>query len=308
MDETRQQAGLLSASAPAYQIACPPKINLYLRVVRRREDGFHERETVFQSVGGGDTLTGSLASSLTLECSDPSVPTDERNLVLRAAQTLRRGTGVGDVGASLQLIKRTPVGAGMGGGSVDAAAALVLLSKLWELSPTPAELATWAAELGSDIPFFLYGGTALAGGRGEQLSPLPTAPLWLVLLKPPISVSTPWAYRQWRSEICDGPSIDEFVEALRGGDPARVAASLRNDLEPGVAAELTEIAAARAWLLEQGVLAARMTGSGSVVFGIARDEAHAREIAARPGALGAVWAAPALNADEAELVPEPIHR
>ena len=288
----------------AYQIACPPKINLYLRVVRRREDGFHELETVFQSVGGGDTLAASPAAGLSLGCTDPSIPTDERNLVLRAAQILRSRCGAEEEGAALSLTKRTPVGAGMGGGSVDAAAALVLLAKLWGLSPSPSELAGWAAELGSDVPFFLWGGTALARGRGEELSPLPTAPLWLVFVKPPLAVSTPWAYRQWRLDHCDGPPVEELVEALRSGDAGRVAKGLRNDLEPGVAAEAPEIGAARAWLLEQGALAARMTGSGSVVFGVARDEAHAREIAARPGAPGAVWHAPALTAEQAKLVPE----
>lgn len=299
-----EPTGATSGAAAAYQVACPPKINLYLRVVRRREDGFHELETVFQSVGGGDTLTASPAAELSLSCTDPSIPTDGRNLVLRAAQILRSRCGAEERGAALFLTKRTPVGAGMGGGSVDAAAALVLLSKLWGISPSPAELAGCAAELGSDVPFFLWGGTALARGRGEELSPLPTAPLWLVFVKPPLSVSTPWAYRQWRAELCDGPPVEELVEALRSGDPGSVAQCLRNDLEPGVAAETPEIGAARAWLLEQGALAARMTGSGSVVFGIARDEAHAREIAARPGAPGAIWHAPALAAEQAKLVPE----
>jgi 4-diphosphocytidyl-2-C-methyl-D-erythritol kinase len=286
------------------RVECPPKINLYLRIVRRREDGFHELETVFQSVGGGDTLSGSPSGELNLRCSDPELPVDDRNLVLRAAQALReRFPAARDRGALLDLVKRTPMGAGMGGGSVDGAAALVLLSQLWHLPITAAELHEMAAALGSDVPFFLHGGTALARGRGEVLEPLPTAPLWLVLLRPPVAVSTPWAYRQWRPEACGGTTVEEFARVLAGGDPAEVAAALRNDLEPGVASGVPEIAAARAWLLDQGVLGARMTGSGSVVFGIARDEAHAREVASRPSAPGHVWAAPCLTAAEAALVP-----
>ena len=195
------------------------------------------------------------------------------------------------------------MGAGMGGGSVDGAAALALLARLWELSPASTELHDMAAELGSDVPFFLHGGTALALGRGEVLQPLPTSPLWLVLVRPPVAVSTPWAYHRWRPEECGGPSVEEFASVLAAGDPAGVAASLRNDLEPGVASGVPEIAAARAWLLAQGVLGARMTGSGSVVFGIARDDAHAREVARRPGAPGTVWAAPCLTAEQAALVP-----
>lgn len=284
-----------------FRIECPPKINLYLRIVRRREDGFHELETVFQSVGGGDTLTAAPADVLTLSCSDPEVPSDERNLVLQAALRLRERFPEAASGAALELLKRTPSGAGMGGGSVDAAAALVLLSRMWTLSPSASDLAELAAALGSDVPFFLAGGTAAAGGRGEMLTLAPTAPLWLALLRPPLSVSTPWAFRQWRTEACEGPELGEFLAVLATGDPIQVAAALRNDLEPGVSAGVPEIAAAREWLLAQGALGARMTGSGSVVFGIARDEAHAREIASREGPPGTVWAAPCLNAAEARL-------
>jgi 4-diphosphocytidyl-2-C-methyl-D-erythritol kinase len=278
-------------------------------VVRRREDGYHELETVFQSVGGGDTLYAAPAERLSLTCTDPEIPTDERNLVWKAAEALRVRYVTGESpGAALHLEKRTPSGAGMGGGSADAAAALVLLSHVWGLSPTLRELQALAAGLGSDVPFFLHGGTALATGRGEVLTPLPTPRLWLVLLKPPVAVNTPWAYGQWRSDACGGPSVEEFARALETGEPEAIAACLRNDLEPGVAAGVPEIAAAREWLRAQGLLGVRMTGSGSVVFGIARDEPHAREIAARRGAPGQVWAASCLTASAARLVPEPCDR
>ncbi len=287
---------------PILTADCPPKINLYLRIVRRREDGYHELETVFQSVGGGDTLSVTAAGSLVLTCDAPNVPLDESNLVLKAARLLQaRHPQAATSGAALHLQKRTPMGAGMGGGSVDGAAALVLLSRLWGLAVPPEELHAMAAELGSDVPFFLRGGTALARGRGEVLESLPTPPLWLVLLRPPVSVSTPWAYRQWSAGDCGGATLDEFTTALASSDPQAVAETLRNDLEPGVAAGVPEIAAARDWLLRQGVLGARMTGSGSVVFGICANETHAREIAARPGAPGRLWAAPALSATQATL-------
>jgi len=287
------------------QIDCPPKINLYLRVVRRRDDGYHELETVFQSVGGGDLLQGAPAPDFALQCSDPELPTDSRNLVVKAAEVLRARYPGCAGGAALRLEKRTPMGAGMGGGSVDGAAALVLLSELWGLSPSPTEMAQMAAELGSDVPFFLVGGTALGRGRGEQLEPLATPPLWLVLLKPPVSVSTPWAYRQWRPESCGGPDLAEFVQALETGDARHVAGLLRNDLEPGVAAGTPEIAAAQAWMEAQDLLGVRMTGSGSVVFGVARDEGQAREVVERAGAPGFLWAAPCLTAAEARLVSRP---
>jgi 4-diphosphocytidyl-2-C-methyl-D-erythritol kinase len=291
-------------SSYTHSIDCPPKINLYLRIVRRREDGYHELETVFQSVSGGDKLYARAASNLRLSCTDPEVPSDERNLVLKAALLLRsRYPDATGQGAEFYLVKRTPSGAGMGGGSVDAAAALVLLAHLWGLELSPQELHTLGAELGSDVPFFFVGGTASAGGRGEVLRPTASAPLWLVLLRPEISVSTPWAFRQWRPEACGGRSLDEFLEALASGDPQRVASALRNDLEPGVAAGTPEIAAARGWLEAQDLLGVCMTGSGSVVFGIARDEAQAREVALRAGAPGRVWFARALSQAEAGLTP-----
>lgn len=287
---------------PVFSLACPPKINLYLRIVRKREDGFHELETVFQSVGGGDLLSVHPAAELSLSCNWGDLSVGEDNLVVKAARLLqRRYPAAAEQGAALHLEKRTPMGAGMGGGSVNAAAALVLLSRLWNLPVTPAQLAEYGAELGSDVPFFFTAGTAFAGGRGEKLEPLPTPGLWLVLLRPPVSVNTGWAYGQWRAAECSGPSVEEFIQALRQGDPAEIARLLRNDLEPGVAAGTPEIAAAREWLLARDVLGARMTGSGSVVFGIARDEAQAREIAAAPDAPGLLWAAPAISAEEAAL-------
>jgi 4-diphosphocytidyl-2-C-methyl-D-erythritol kinase len=292
------------AVSPLSEIDCSPKLNLYLRIVRRREDGYHELETVFQSVGGGDTLRAAPSAELALHCDAPGIPTDTSNLVLKAALALReRFPEAAARGALLELVKRTPAGAGMGGGSVDGAAALVLLSRLWGLAPAPEELAALAAGLGSDVPFFLHGGTALARGRGEQLNPLPTPPLWFVLLRPEVHVSTPWAYRQWDPAACGGAAVEEFTQALACGDPCTVAALLRNDLEPGVAAGVPEIAAARAWLEAQDLPGVLMTGSGSVVFGIARDEEQARAVAARPGAPGQLWAAPALNAEQARLAP-----
>jgi 4-diphosphocytidyl-2-C-methyl-D-erythritol kinase len=300
-----------SGAAPLLGVECLPKVNLYLRVVRRREDGYHELETVFQSIGGGDRLTAAPASTLTLRCSDPELPTDSRNLVLRAAELLQeRHRLEPGSGAELRLLKRVPAGGGLGGGSADGAAALVLLARLWGLPVAPSELFAAAAELGSDVPFFLHGGTVLARGRGELLAPVPVsagAPrLWLVLVRPPVGVSTPWAYGRWRPQSgAGGPPIEELLAPLRSGDAAGVARAVRNDLEPGVAAEVPEVAAARAWLLAGGALGARMTGSGSVVFGVARDEEHARELAARAGAPGRVWAVPCLTAGEAAIRPAP---
>jgi 4-diphosphocytidyl-2-C-methyl-D-erythritol kinase len=257
------------------------KVNLYLRVVGRREDGYHEVETVLQSIGLADGLTFAPAEGLRLECDQPGIPTGVDNLVWKAAAALRERCGLPpERGAAITIRKRIPAGAGLGGGSADAAAALVGLARLWELAPGPGELYAVASELGSDVPFFLAGGAALARGRGEQLQPLPNFPaIWLVVAKPPFQVSTPWAYHAWRPEADSGPALQGFLAAMATGSAAAIAACLRNDLEPGVDTAHPEIAALRGRLLDLGALGARMTGSGSAVFAVTGDEAEARRIA-----------------------------
>jgi 4-diphosphocytidyl-2-C-methyl-D-erythritol kinase len=277
--------------------SAPAKINLYLRVVRRRPDGYHDIETIFQTIALADTLTFGLLApgswllagdEVVLECDDPSLPTDETNLVLRAARALRASTGARsqEPGARsraqrthIHLTKRIPAGAGLGGGSSDAAVTLLALRRLWDLPIDDEALHALAADLGSDVPFFLRGGAALAAGRGEILTPLPDPPaLSLVLAVPAFGVSTPWAYRAWRP-VADGPTVEECRAALSAGDLDDLAATLRNDLEPGVFAAHPELEAMRQRLLDAGAVAARMTGSGSTLFALARDPDHARRIA-----------------------------
>ncbi len=272
----------LPGSGRGFTLAAAAKVNLYLRVVRRREDGFHEVETLLQSVGLWDELDFVPAPVFSLSLDRADLPSDERNLVRKAAGLLRREFGLPEtLGAAVSVRKRIPVGAGMGGGSADAAAALVGLARLWGLDGEPARLEALAARIGSDVPFFLRGGAAVGTGRGERLQALPGAPsFWLVLIKPPFSVSTAWAYRAWTGPTT-GTTLEDAVAAVSAGDPLQLAAALRNDLEAGVASAQPEIAALLERLLALGALGARMTGSGSVVFGIARDEASARGIAAR---------------------------
>src|SRR5204863_7919171 len=170
------------------------------------------------------------------------------------------------------LEKQIPVGAGLGGGSSDAAATLVALNRLWDLGLGQEELAGLAARLGSDVPFALRGGTALGRGRGEILEPLATPPFWFVLARPPFAVPTARAYALYRSGGIEAPSIESFLAAFASQDPDQVAPLMRNDLEAGVFGEWPDLAALRNQLLEAGALGARMTGSGSVIFGLARDE------------------------------------
>ncbi len=254
------------------------KINLSLRVVGRRPDGFHDLETVFQSIALHDTLVFTpRPGPFAVTCSDPAVPTDESNLAWKAAAALweKLGRAGEPRGVEIAITKRIPLRAGLGGGSADAAAALVGLSCLWPSRKGRApDLPLTSSGIGADVAYFHVGGTALALGRGDNLYPLEDiARLHIVLAIPPFGVSTAEAYR-WFDE-----HTSSAREAFRGGGdrvrawPARDLA-IGNDLEDPVAGRHPEIAVLVRRLRRRGALAARMTGSGSAVFGLFDDAAR----------------------------------
>jgi len=256
----------------ALAAACPAKVNLTLRVVGRRPDGYHEIVTVFQAVDLWDTLRGEVARTLTLSVDDGVVESGEDNLVLRAARLLQETCPeAAGRGARLRLTKRIPVGAGLGGGSSDAAGAMLLLARLWELRLGPADLSPLAATLGSDVPFFLTGGTALGRGRGERidrLPPLPPRPL--ILGSPLFRFSTPEVYARLRAPLtvanADVTVPPLFVKFAEGNDFALAG----NDLEVAVFQMSAELAAFRDTLSQMGADLALVSGSGSTVFGLFR--------------------------------------
>ena len=184
------------------------KTNLELAVLGRREDGFHELDTIFQTIDVTDTVeVAAGGSEIVVECSDPSVPSDARNIVHRAAVALRDRAGTA-LGARIRLEKRIPVGGGLGGGSADAAVGMVLLSRLWNLAFGEEVLSEIGASLGSDVPFFFSGGTARGRGRGERIEPLPDrAPMPLLLIVPPFSLSTAAVYSRWRPPLVEAMSV-----------------------------------------------------------------------------------------------------
>jgi 4-diphosphocytidyl-2-C-methyl-D-erythritol kinase len=277
------------------------KINLSLRVGPRRPDGFHELRTVYQTLALHDVLVvARRPGPFALTCSAAGVPTDSSNLVFKAARAVWRRLGRrGDPkDVSIALRKRIPIQAGLGGGSADAAAALVALNHAWAAKLPMEALNDLAAALGSDVPFFLVGGTALGLGRGEVVQPLPDAPTRpVVLVRPEAGVSTAEAYG-WFDADSDGaraatssvatsfpvvsgfPPSPDFGEARhsaeRGGG-SRTSAPIVNDLEPPVVRRRPSIGAARQALAEAGAIAAGMTGSGAAVFGVfeTRDGARA---------------------------------
>ncbi len=258
------------------QVRAPAKINLDLRVLRRRPDGFHEVATILQSIALHDTLSITPWSGpLTVRSAAASVPRDRDNLVWTAGAALWRALGrPGDpAGAAVVIRKRIPAAAGLGGASSDAASALRALRSCWEPSASPRLLEDVAAAVGSDVPFFLRGGTVRATGRGERLRRLPALPPHRVVLAvPDFGVSTADAYRWWDLDGQDDASGD--AAAASSGwrrDPGR----LRNDLEAPVARRHPVIRALAARLQAAGAPRAALTGSGSVVFGLFGSRARA---------------------------------
>ncbi len=250
------------------------KINLFLRIVGRRPDGFHDLESVFQSITLHDTLTLEKATAgIDLVVEGADLPADGRNLVRRAADLLvERSRGLRP-GVRARLIKRIPVGSGLGGASSDAAAALVGLNRLWDLSLSKDEIVELSGRLGSDVPYFLTGGTALVTGRGDKVQALPDltpSPLLIVIPDEPISTAS--IYAQVSVPLTPSAktgSIPRFRSSLAGGLDEWVRAG--NDLEPIARRQCPAIGTIQERLRAAGAYAVAMTGSGSAVFGAFRE-------------------------------------
>lgn len=248
------------------------KINLTLDVLGRRADGYHELATVMQTVDLYDTicLTESADESIHIHCDHPELSNAE-NLAVRAAQLVRQRLSLMQ-GVVLELHKRIPMAAGLGGGSSDAAAILLALQKWWQLPLSADDLLNMAATLGSDVPFFLTGGLALCEGRGERVTPLaprwPAAMRWLLLVKPTIAVSTAAVFGSLpASDYSDGTHSRMVCAALEEGRELPPE-NLHNGLERGVLERYAEVARARNDLLESGAQLVRLSGSGPTLFAL----------------------------------------
>src|SRR3954469_20423508 len=248
------------------------KVNLDLRVLGVRPDGYHELRTVFQTIGLHDTLVCTeTPGPFTLKCRTPAVPLDSTNLVWKAAAALWTALGrAGDVrDTTIAIDKKIPFQAGLGGGSADAAAALVALGRLWGGAPLTL-LREVGATIGADVPFFLSGGTALGLGRGEEIYPLvDLPPHYVVIVRPPFGVSTAEAYGWYDEDRSEGVRENREFQQLPVPWPSR-AAQMINDLQPPVIRRHQEIAGLKVQLREAGASAAAMSGSGSAVFGLFR--------------------------------------
>lgn len=257
----------------------PAKLNLTLEVVAKRADGYHAIETLMVPVDLCDELEfDRIDGETSLTCDAPGIPTDGRNLVLKAAEALRKRTGTKH-GAAIRLTKRIPHEAGLGGGSSDAATTLMALDELWQLSLPSSELAAVAAEIGSDVPFFLANSAAWCTGRGEKVEPeLIGEPLDLVIVKPNVGLSTKEIYSRVALPATPTDGTPARI-ALRSGDKEALGRALFNRLQAPAFTVAPAVESLHRELAALGPLGCHLTGSGSALFALCRDAREANRIA-----------------------------
>jgi len=286
----------------AYSLLAAAKVNLHLEILGARSDGYHEMNLVLQSIDLMDQVDLRPIGTATfrVKCDHPDVPADQGNLAYRAAMLMAQEFPDAFAkygGVAISIHKQIPVGAGLAGGSTNAAAVLVGLDMMWQLGLTQAELQQIAAQLGSDIPFCVSGGTALATGRGEQLDPLPDMDhLWVVLAKPrQLAISTAWAYGRFREEFGDRyPATPEemsdrkhharsqaMIAAIARRDDSKIGQLLYNDLEKVVIPAHESLQRLRAAFEQAEVLGTLMSGSGATMFALVSSESQAQQVYAQ---------------------------
>lgn len=259
------------------------KVNFGLRILRKRTDGFHDIQTILQTIDLQDELHISSApkGSIQVLCQHPEVPSGSQNLAHRAARLIQQKCDVRR-GCRIEIVKKIPSAAGLGGGSSNAAAALLGLNRIWKLNLSKEDLLGLAARLGSDVPFFLEGGTALAEGRGERLTPLQLVPdFWLVLIKPDFSIGTNWAYGQAKIPLTSNSQYVKLNSLKQILTLEQLLSFLDNDLEDAVEECYPSIGIIKEELLSKGAMGAAMSGSGSSVFGLVKTQAAAENLAQR---------------------------
>lgn len=283
----------------SYSLIAPAKINLYLEILGDRPDGYHELAMILQSIELADQIDVRAigTDTILIHCDHPQVPSDRTNLAYRAAELMAKEfpqVFAQFGGVEITIKKQIPVAAGLAGGSTDAAAVLVGIDMMWQLGLTQPELQDLAARLGSDVPFCLAGGTAIATGRGEELSPLPDLDhLYVVLAKNRnLMVSTAWAYQTYRNQfghsyVRDTQSLESratrvhsgpIVHAIYNKDGSQIGQLLHNDLEKVVLPTTPQVAQLREAFHSSGALGTMMSGSGPTVFALCQSQAQAQEI------------------------------
>jgi 4-diphosphocytidyl-2-C-methyl-D-erythritol kinase len=263
------------------ELFAPAKINLTLDVLGKREDGYHEIETIMQTIALGDTVQLVEAPHIEVESDHPQMPMGRNNIAVRAAELFCQKTGI-TKGVRIRIKKRIPIAAGLAGGSTDAAAVLRGLNKLWESALPNEVMLGMAAELGSDVAFCLRGGTALGKGRGEQvavLSPLPR--FGVIIVKMPFAVSTKEVYQRFQLNPETKPTTEAMIQALQCGKRRAIMEAMGNMLEQVTLTMHPEIAQVKALLREAGAEAVLMSGSGPTVFALTETGKEAQQVVSR---------------------------
>lgn len=246
------------------------KINWNLYILGKRDDGFHELCTIFQTVSLYDKITFAENETLSLSCSDENIPTDKSNLIIKAAQLLQKNFDVSK-GAKIYLEKNIPSPGGLGGGSSNAAIALLGLAKLWNLKIEFSDLVNFAKNLGSDVPFFLYGGTAFGSGRGTEIFPVEqTEEKFLLIVTPNVNVTTADAFKKLNATYLTNDESKSILQ-IRRNEALEFDlrhSSLKNDFESSVFEFAPEIKQVKETLLKSGATKAMLSGSGASVFGL----------------------------------------
>jgi 4-diphosphocytidyl-2-C-methyl-D-erythritol kinase len=290
-DGDPHEAALSGRTPAGVRVRCPAKINLGFWIVGRREDGYHEVDTILQTVTLEDDLTlePDPSPGIRLEARGRAIRGDAPNLVERAWDLMRAEGLVGDRGVRARLTKRIPVGAGLGGGSSDAAGFLAGANCLFDLGLSERDLSALGSRLGADVPFLLRGGTARATGRGDQVRQLcPIRPLWVVLVSPPFGVSTTWAYGRVRNRLTHlGTEANVLETALAGGSVTGITPAMRNVFEDVVLPEYPVLGALKGALESRGAIKTHLTGSGSSLFGFVGTHDDALAIAKGIAGMGA---------------------
>lgn len=261
-------------------VKAPAKINLTLDVLHKRADGYHELEMLMTTIDLFDRIDlTETRGGITLDSTSGFVPFDDRNLAYRAVALVKERFGI-QKGIHIRIGKNIPVAAGLAGGSSDAAATLKGLNRLWDLGLTVEEMAELGLELGSDVPFCVHGGTAVARGRGEEITPVtPPPPCWVILAKPPHGVSTAEVFAAFQLDrVEERPRLDRMVESLEKRDFNGVCHELSNVLESVTLVQYPKVRRLKEKMIAFGARGVLMSGSGPTVFGLVQKENLARRV------------------------------
>ena len=258
------------------------KINLTLNILGKRRDGYHNIETIMQSINLADRIViREEREGVKIKCSHPLVPTDTQSLTYRSAEKILSKYRI-KKGVNIEIDKKIPLASGMAGGSANSASILVGINKLFALNLNDKDLKEIGEELGMDVPFCIQNGTALAYHRGEKVTPLPpmNPPLWIIVINPGFEIPTKWAYNNLNLESIRGEKSNTIamLKALKDGGLEGIAKNLFNSFEELITTKYREIGEIKDRLIEEGILGALMSGSGPTVFGIAQNKENALKI------------------------------